>query len=87
MNLRWRGIVNFYGLLLMALFYATGCAHYPINKPLEQVDVTTGYRGAYMKSPGAPIVCWYILLFGGWDTGRRIFIRGSGRTSKDGGNH
>jgi NTE family protein len=76
MNLRWRGVVNFYGLLLMALFYATGCAHYPINKPLEQVDVTTGYRGAYMKSPGSSDSLLVYLTFSGGGTRAAAFSYG-----------
>jgi NTE family protein len=76
MNKRLRGIVNFYGFLLMALFYATGCAHYPINKPLEQVDVTTGYRGAYMKSPGSSDSLLVYLTFSGGGTRAAAFSYG-----------
>jgi hypothetical protein len=38
------------GLALGSLL-ATGCAHYPVNQPLEQVDPQSGYRGRHMGTP------------------------------------
>jgi NTE family protein len=38
--------------LTWAALVAIGCAHYPINQPLKQVDPESGYRPKYMKAPG-----------------------------------
>jgi NTE family protein len=37
-----------------------GCAHYPVNQPLKQVDPQTGYRGKYM---GASVNSENLLLY------------------------
>jgi NTE family protein len=68
MNLRWRRIVNFYGLLLLVLSYVTGCAHHPINQPLKQVGPTSGYRGKYMANPGHSESLLIYLTFSGGGT-------------------
>jgi NTE family protein len=54
--------------MLLALFYVTGCAHYPINKPLKQVDPTSGYREKYMANPGSSESLWIYLTFSGGGT-------------------
>jgi NTE family protein len=76
MHQRWRGIVNFYGLLLMAFFYATGCAHYPINEPLKQVDAKSGYRGTHRGSPGQSESLLMYLTFSGGGTRAAAFSYG-----------
>jgi len=42
----------FYAFLLVTVFIASGCAHYPVNQPLNQVDPQGGYRPKSMGSPG-----------------------------------
>ncbi len=76
MNQRWKRIVKFYGLLIMALVYAAGCAHYPINKPLEQVDVTQGYRPINIKTPGNSESLLVYLTFSGGGTRAAAFSYG-----------
>jgi hypothetical protein len=37
---------------LLVAAQTTGCAHYPVNEPLKQVDPESGYRGKLMGVPG-----------------------------------
>jgi NTE family protein len=52
MHLLSRRITYLSVLLLMTVSYSAGCAHYPVNPPLKQVDPQGGYRGKYMGTPG-----------------------------------
>jgi NTE family protein len=45
-----------------------GCAHYPINQPLKQVDPQIGYRGKYMGTPGNSQNLLLYLTFSGGGT-------------------
>lgn len=67
MFLRCGRIVHLCLILLMILFYAAGCAHYPTNQPLKQIDVQGGYRGRmHMGIPGnSENVLLYLTLSGG----------------------
>ncbi len=47
---------------------ATGCAHYPVNQPLKQVDPQSGYRGKYMGTPGNSENLLLYLTFSGGGT-------------------
>ncbi len=47
---------------------AAGCAHYPVNQPLKQVDPQSGYRGKYMGTPGNSENLLLYLTFSGGGT-------------------
>jgi NTE family protein len=47
---------------------AAGCAHYPVNEPLKQVDPQSGYRGKYMGTPGNSENLLLYLTFSGGGT-------------------
>jgi NTE family protein len=47
---------------------AFGCAHYPVNQPLKQVDPQSGYRGRYMGAPGNSENLLLYLTFSGGGT-------------------
>jgi NTE family protein len=47
---------------------ATGCAHYPVNQPLKQVDPDSGYRGKFMRQPGNSEDLLLFLTFSGGGT-------------------
>ena len=52
-------------VLLMIALAATGCAHYPVNKPLQQVEPRSGYRGNLMGVPGNSDELLLYLTFSG----------------------
>ncbi len=52
MYLHYRRIFHLCLFLLVTLFYAAGCAHYPTNQPLKNVDTQSGYKGMSMGIPG-----------------------------------
>jgi NTE family protein len=45
-----------------------GCAHYPVNQPLKQVDPQSGYRGQYMRQSGNSENLLLLLTFSGGGT-------------------
>ena len=45
-----------------------GCAHYPVNQPLKQVDPQSGYRPRYMGAPGNSENFLFYLTFSGGGT-------------------
>ena len=47
---------------------ASGCAHYPVNPPLKQVDPGSGYRGRYMGTTGNSENLLFYLTFSGGGT-------------------
>ena len=66
MDLLSRWIINLSVLMLTTLFYAVGCAHFPVNQPLKQVDPQSGYRGKYRGISGnSENLLLYLTLSGG----------------------
>jgi NTE family protein len=55
---------------------ATGCAHYPVNEPLKQVDPQSGYRGKFMGTPGNSDNLLLYLTFSGGGTRAAAFSYG-----------
>ena len=51
-----------------AMLFLSGCAHYPVNQPLKQVDPQSGYRGRYMGTPGNSENLLLYLTFSGGGT-------------------
>ena len=43
---------RFFMSLLMMIFLAAGCAHYPVNGTLSEYNAIAGYRGKLMRVPG-----------------------------------
>jgi NTE family protein len=62
-----RVLVLCVGLISLALL-ATGCAHYPVNAPLNQVDLNSGYRARGMNLPGKSEKMILLLTFSGGGT-------------------
>lgn len=49
-------LTNLYAFLLIAVsIVAGGCAHYPVNQPLKQVDPQGGYRDLVKIGRGKPL--------------------------------
>ncbi len=65
-------------LTIMTLFLlvATGCAHYPVNAPLEKYDPTYGYKGMNMREPGKKVDLFLMLSFSGGGTRAAAFSYG-----------
>jgi NTE family protein len=41
----------FMDALLLVFAFVVGCAHYPVNQPIQEVRLDAGYRAATMKTP------------------------------------
>jgi len=65
---RWRKIFRPLAAFILGAVVATGCAHYPVNQPLKQVDTQSGYRGKYMRQPGNSENLLLFLTFSGGGT-------------------
>lgn len=67
-------------LVALAIFvmtaYMVGCAHYPINEPIKQVDTMTGYRGENRVNPGQSEGLLMYLTFSGGGTRAAAFSYG-----------
>src|SRR5512139_1192826 len=57
-------------------FMAVGCAHYPVNAPLKQVDLEGGYRANVMNLPGKSEKMLMLLTFSGGGTRAAAFSYG-----------
>jgi len=62
--------------ILTAIFFISGCMHYPINKPLARVDTNSGYRGKFMGQPGNSDELVLFLTFSGGGTRASAFSYG-----------
>jgi NTE family protein len=60
-------ILGVFVFILLAVV-AGGCAHYPVNQPLKQVDPQRGYRGKYMGALGNSENLLLYLTFSGGGT-------------------
>jgi NTE family protein len=60
----------FFSILVLTgtAMVAIGCAHYPINQPLKQVDPQSGYRGKYTGTSGNSENLLLYLTFSGGGT-------------------
>jgi NTE family protein len=63
-------------LLVISVFFTSGCAHYPINQPLKQIDPESGYRGKYMGTSGNSRDLLLYLTFSGGGTRAAAFSYG-----------
>jgi NTE family protein len=55
-------------LLLLLIFLNTGCAHYPFNPSIKQIDRQTGYRAKFKGVPGNSEDLLFYLTFSGGGT-------------------
>jgi NTE family protein len=51
--------------LLLAFSFTVGCAHYPVNQPIKEIHLDSGYRAASMKNPGNSDSLLLYLTFSG----------------------
>ena len=63
-------------ILLLLFFLNTGCAHYPFNQPLKQIDRQTGYRAKFRGVPGNSEALLFYLTFSGGGTRAASFAYG-----------
>jgi len=61
-------VLRFCASSFFVTLLATGCAHYPVNAPLKQVDPGSGYRGRYMGTTGSSENLLLYLTFSGGGT-------------------
>jgi NTE family protein len=69
------------GLVLVAV--VAGCAHYPINRPVSQIDPTAGYRGRNLIDPEHDDQLLLMLSFSGGGTRAAAFSYGVLETLRD----
>jgi len=62
--------------LCLAVFLTGGCAHYPVNAPLEQYSPDTGYRAKNTGIPGNSDELLLLLTFSGGGTRAAAFSYG-----------
>jgi NTE family protein len=68
--------------VLLAIF-AAGCAHYPVNQPLQQYDPEAGYRGKNLRDPAKEERLQIVLSFSGGGTRAAAFSYGVLETLRD----
>lgn len=61
---------------ILLILLTSGCAHYPVNEPLERQDLSSGYRGIYMGSPDSSDEMIVYLTFSGGGTRAAAFSYG-----------
>jgi NTE family protein len=54
--------------VLLAITFLVGCAHYPVNAPLERYDPESGYRKKFLGQPGNSQSLGLYLSFSGGGT-------------------
>ncbi len=69
-----RSLLMLFGLLLLSV--AVGCAHYPVNQAVRQVDPQGGYRGKNLIDPANEDQLLLMLTFSGGGTRAAAFSYG-----------
>lgn len=54
--------------IVLAMLLAMGCAHYPVNQPVQSIDPGGGYRMRNMSTPGNSEEIFMVLTFSGGGT-------------------
>jgi NTE family protein len=58
--------LTIFAILLLPFFLNTGCAHFPLNQPLKQIDRQTGYRAKFRGVLGnSETLLFYLTISGG----------------------
>ena len=65
------------------LILVAGCAHYPVNRPLDRVDPQAGYRGRNLINPETDQELLLLLTFSGGGTRAAAFSYGVLETLRD----
>ena len=68
--------MTIFTILLLLIFLNTGCAHYPFNLSLKQIDRQTGYRAKFRRVPGNSEALLFYLTFSGGGTRAAAFAYG-----------
>jgi NTE family protein len=68
MSQQWRRAHSAVAAFILGVVIVTGCAHYPVNQPLKQVDPQGGYRGKSKEIPGNSENLLLYLTFSGGGT-------------------
>ena len=68
--------MTIFTILLLLIFLNTGCAHYPFNQSLKQIDRQTGYRAKFRGVPGNSEALLFYLTFSGGGTRAAAFAYG-----------
>jgi NTE family protein len=69
-------ISPFFAFLFFAVIFGTGCAHYPVNRAIEQPDPARGYRGKFMGTPENSDQMLVYVTFSGGGTRAAAFSYG-----------
>ncbi len=71
-------IINHFKYILCAtlVFILAGCAHYPVNPPLDAIDPASGYRYSVVRPTPNPDKPFVILAFSGGGTRAAAFSYG-----------
>jgi NTE family protein len=71
-----RRFLTIFTILLLLISLGTGCAHYPFNQSLKQIDRQTGYRAKFRGVPGNSEAILFYLTFSGGGTRAAAFAYG-----------
>jgi NTE family protein len=71
-----RRFLTIFTILLLLIFLDTGCAHYPVNQSLKQIDRQAGYRAKFRGVPGNSEALLFYLTFSGGGTRAAAFAYG-----------
>lgn len=76
LQLKQKGLFHILPILLFFLLFVTGCAHFPLNEPLEEYNPESGYRGKNMIANGNSDELAVYLTFSGGGTRAAAFSYG-----------
>jgi len=62
------GLTHLCAFLLITVFIASGCVHYPVNEPVKEIDPKGGYRASHVKDPENSDDLLLFLTFSGGGT-------------------
>ena len=79
----WRALKCFWICGLVFIAMVAGCAHYPVNEPLKQVDPQAGYRGRNLITPANDDQLLLLLSFSGGGTRAAALSYGVLKTLRD----
>lgn len=74
---------RFWLFAIVVLILVAGCAHYPVNHPLDRVDPQAGYRGRNLITPDTDKELLLLLTFSGGGTRAAAFSYGVLETLRD----
>ena len=74
---------RFWLCAIAVLILVAGCAHYPVNRPLDRVDPQAGYRGRNLITPDTNQEVLLLLTFSGGGTRAAAFSYGVLETLRD----